>query len=117
MIFRAVLAIAVLFFSVPAFAADPVPGNSCSGITTHSFQWAGGPENGGVVNGMFCESSTWQGVINFQSSGGKCRHRQHSAWRFARHRQGASTLGTMRLEGNTSGYAQIQPRRRRDRGR
>jgi hypothetical protein len=71
MIFRVICAIAVLFFSVPAFAADPVPGSACGtgNLITNSFQWAGGPENGGVLNGMFCNGSTWSGVINFQSSG------------------------------------------------
>ena len=55
-----------------ARATEPVPGNSCTGtpgIITNSWQWAGAPENGGVFNGMFCNGSTWSGVINFQSSG------------------------------------------------
>ena len=55
-----------------ARAVEPVPGNSCTGtpgIITNSWQWAGAPENGGVFNGMFCNGSTWSGVINFQSSG------------------------------------------------
>jgi len=59
----------LLYFSFPAFAVEDVPGDSCAGITAHSFRWAGGPENGGVVNGLFCESNTWSEAINFQSSG------------------------------------------------
>jgi hypothetical protein len=48
-----------------------VPGDSCvtPGVITNSFIWAGGPQNGGVTNGMFCNGTTWTGAINFQSSG------------------------------------------------
>lgn len=62
-------------FSFPAFAIEDVPGDSCAGDPTNAFRWAGAPENGGVVNGMFCNTN-WSGVINFQSSG-KGRHRQY----------------------------------------
>jgi hypothetical protein len=66
-------AIAILFlcFSSPASAADPVPGGGCGtgGYITNSFMWAGAPENNGVTNGMFCNGSTWAGVITFKSSG------------------------------------------------
>ncbi|MGH6837496.1 MAG: beta strand repeat-containing protein [Methylocella sp.] len=51
-----------------AAAVEPVPGGSCAGYPTNGFQWSGGPENTGVVNGMFCNTN-WLGVINFQSSG------------------------------------------------
>ncbi len=52
-----------------ALAAEAVPGGSCAGIAANAFQWAGGPQNGGALNGMFCESNAWTGVINFQSGG------------------------------------------------
>jgi hypothetical protein len=110
MIFRAILAIAVLFFSVPAFAADPVPGSACGTgtLVTNSFQWAGGPENTGVLNGMFCNGSTWAGIINFQSTG-KVAIGNTAPGALLDIGKATSTLGTMRLEGNTSGYVQLQP--------
>jgi hypothetical protein len=55
-------------FSFPAFAAEEIPGDSCADSPTNAFRWAGAPENGGVVNGMF-RNTNWLGVINFQSSG------------------------------------------------
>lgn len=63
-----VVAILILCFSFPAFAVEDVPGDSCSGVPTNAFRWAGAPENGGVVNGMFCNTN-WAGVITFKSSG------------------------------------------------
>jgi hypothetical protein len=65
-------AIVLLLFTAAAVrAAENVPGSSCSGYTANSWQWAGGPENGGVSNGMFCNGGTtlWTGIINFQSTG------------------------------------------------
>ena len=61
----------LLFTAAAAQAAENVPGSSCAGYTANSWQWAGGPENGGVTNGMFCQGGTnlWTGIINFQSSG------------------------------------------------
>ncbi len=63
-----ILFIPLLLSARPA-AAEPVPGNSCAGLPAHAFQWAGGPENGGATDGMFCESNTWKGIINFQAGG------------------------------------------------
>jgi hypothetical protein len=98
----------LIYFSFPAFAVEDVPGDSCAGITAHSFRWAGGPENGGVVNGLFCESNTWSGAINFQSSGnvGIGNTAPGSLLDIG---NAGTTLGTLRLEGNTSGYVQLQP--------
>ena len=59
--------LAILCFVCPALAAEPVPGNACS--AANQWIWAGAPENGGIVNGMFCNGSTWSGVVNFQSGG------------------------------------------------
>jgi hypothetical protein len=58
---------AVVCFASPAFALEPVPGNACS--AANQWLWAGAPQNGGVLNGMFCNGSTWQSGINFQSTG------------------------------------------------
>ena len=61
----------LLFTSAAARATENLPGSSCAGYTANSWQWAGGPENGGLTSGMFCNGGTnlWTGVINFQSSG------------------------------------------------
>ena len=67
----ALIAALILLTASQARAAEAVPGSSCAGYTANSFQWAGGPENGGVTNGMFCNGGTnlFTGIINFQSSG------------------------------------------------
>ena len=62
----------LLFTTAPATAApETVPGNACgtAPFITNVWQWAGATQNGGVLNGMFCNGSTWTGVINFQSTG------------------------------------------------
>jgi hypothetical protein len=64
---------ALIVLAAPqARAVEPTPGTNCTGYTgANSFLWAGGPENGGVTNGMFCNGGTnlWTGIINFQSTG------------------------------------------------
>lgn len=53
-----------------ALAAEAVPGASCAGFPANAFQDAGGPENIGVSNLMFCSGgSTWTGIVNYRSSG------------------------------------------------
>jgi hypothetical protein len=66
-----IAALIVLAASPQARAADPVPGGACGtgGYITNSFMWAGAPENAGLLNGMFCNGSTWAGVITFKSTG------------------------------------------------
>jgi hypothetical protein len=61
------LLITAMLFSGSAFAADPVPGDACANI--NRWQWAGANPDGGYFNGMFCNGSTYAGVINFQSTG------------------------------------------------
>jgi hypothetical protein len=72
-LFRIIFSTIVLliFTAVTAQAAENVPGSSCAGYTANSWQWAGGPENTGVLNGMFCNGSTnlFTGIITFKSSG------------------------------------------------
>ena len=67
----ALIAALILLTASQARAAEAVPGSSCAGYTANSFQWAGGPENTGVTNGMFCNGGTnlFTGIITFQSSG------------------------------------------------
>lgn len=57
--------------TIPARAAETVPGDSCgtAPFVTNTWQMAGGKENGGVVNGMFCDGSSWRGIISFLSGG------------------------------------------------
>jgi hypothetical protein len=67
----ALIAALILLAATPARAAEKVPGNSCTGEVANSFVLSGGPENGGVTNGMFCNSGTnlFTGIITFQSTG------------------------------------------------
>ena len=63
---------ALLVLAAPqARAAEPVPGSSCAGQNANSFTWSGASQNGGVVNGLFCNGGTnlYTGIINFKSSG------------------------------------------------
>lgn len=57
----------LLLTASQARAADATPGSSCS--TANQWTWAGAGPDGGFLNGMFCNGSTWNGAINFQSSG------------------------------------------------
>jgi hypothetical protein len=57
----------VMPYGCAAFAADPIPGASCA--VANAFQWSGGPENAGVMNGMICSGGKWKGIINFQPGG------------------------------------------------
>ena len=69
---RLALISALLLLAAPqARAAEPVPGDACgtAPYVTNTWQTAGGKENGGVVNSMFCDGAHWKGIINFQSSG------------------------------------------------
>lgn len=69
----------VLAMPTAAFARLPVPGDACGGAgadangysqgVTNAWQMTGKASDGGIVNGMFCNGSTWTGVINFQSTG------------------------------------------------
>ena len=61
----------LIFTAAAAQAAENVPGSSCAGYPANAFQWAGAKENGGVLNGLFCNggSNLFTGVINFQSTG------------------------------------------------
>jgi hypothetical protein len=67
----ALIAAMIVLAATPARAAEVVPGNSCAGSVANSFVLSGGPENGGVTNGMFCNGGTnlYTGIINFQSTG------------------------------------------------
>jgi hypothetical protein len=67
----ALIAALILLAVSPARAAEVVPGSSCAGSVANSFVLSGGPENGGVSNGMFCNGGTnlYTGIINFQSTG------------------------------------------------
>ncbi|WP_250504714.1 tail fiber domain-containing protein [Caballeronia sp. AZ7_KS35] len=105
----ALMASLILLATPQARAAEPVPGSSCTGITANSFINAGGPENGGVSNLMFCNggSNLWTGVINFQSSG-RVGIGNTGPGALLDIGMAGTTLGTLRLEGNTSGYVGIQ---------
>ena len=65
------LVLSALLFAHAALAAETAPGDACGAdpLVTNVWQMAGGKENGGIVNGMFCNGTAWQGIINFQSSG------------------------------------------------
>ena len=70
---RRLALIAALIVLAPgsARAAETVPGDTCGVFpyVTNTWQMAGATQNGGVVNGMFCDGAHWKGVVNFQSSG------------------------------------------------
>jgi hypothetical protein len=103
------LAILILVVTQQAQAAEAVPGGSCAGITANSFTNAGGPENGGVSNLMFCNggSALWTGVVNFQSTG-RIGIGNTAPGSLLDIGKAGTTLGTLRLEGNTSGYVGLQ---------
>ena len=94
----------------PAQAAELVPGDACGtgNLVANVWQMAGGKENSGVTNGMFCDGAHWKGVINFQSTG-KVAIGNTAPGSLLDIGKAGTTLGTMRLEGNTSGYVQLQP--------
>jgi Chaperone of endosialidase len=104
------MAVLILLAASQARAAETVPGNTCGtgNEVTNTWQWAGGKENNGVFNGMFCNGSTWAGVINFQSTG-RVAIGNTAPGALLDIGKATSTLGTMRLEGSTSGYVQLQP--------
>jgi Chaperone of endosialidase len=104
------IAVLILLAASQARAAETVPGNACGtgNEVANTWQWAGGKENNGVFNGMFCNGSNWAGVINFQSTGNVAIGNT-APGALLDIGKATSTLGTMRLEGNTSGYVQIQP--------
>ena len=64
----------LLILTIPslcASAAKPVDGDSCSGYPANSFMWSGGPEDGGLLYGLWCNGGTgkWKAGVMFQSSG------------------------------------------------
>lgn len=78
---KALIALCLLALILPArraAAVEPVPGNSCAGYPTNSFQWAGAPENGGVLNGMFCNTN-WLGssISNRAGASASARRVRH----------------------------------------
>jgi len=56
-----------LFFTIPAFAQDAVPGDACS--TVNSYRSSGGVENSGVVYTMTCQGGVWVRIFESDTSG------------------------------------------------
>ena len=89
-----------------AFAADTQPGDACS--TANQVTMNGGAEDSGTRDFMICNGSTWQSLTRFAASGnvGIGNTAPGSLLDIGK---AGTTLGTLRLEGSTSGYTQIQP--------
>ncbi len=101
------LCLAALILPRPAAAAQPQPGDPCT-AATHQFQWNTDPDGAGVTNALFCESGTYVGVMKLQATGNVGIGNTAPGSMLDVGKAG-TTLGTLRLEGSTSGYVQIQP--------
>lgn len=64
----ALVAAALIVLAAPQARAAQ-PGDACTGAQAKQFTWGSLYPNTGFENGMFCNGSTWSGVINFQSNG------------------------------------------------
>ena len=89
-----------------AFAADTQPGDACS--TANQVTINGGAEDSGTRDFMICNGSTWQSLTRFAASGNVGIGNTAPGSLLDVGKAG-TTLGTLRLEGSTSGYVQIQP--------
>ncbi len=89
-----------------ARAADTQPGDACS--TLNQVTINGGAEDSGTRDFMFCNGSTWQSLTRF-AAGGNVGIGNTSPGSLLDIGKAGTTLGTLRLEGSTSGYVQLQP--------
>ncbi len=66
---RRLALIAALILLTASQARATVPGDACTGAQANQFGLSSLNPNTGFENGLFCNGSTWQSVINFQSTG------------------------------------------------
>lgn len=100
----------------PAAAADPLPGDACTAAENaiNTFQWNptgdnGTPSASGVTNAIFCIGNVRKSMMNFQAATGYVGIGNTAPGSMLDVGKAGTTLGTLRLEGNTSGYVQLQP--------
>jgi len=107
---RLALIAALIVLAAPQAQAQtkPNPGDSCSGELTNTFTNSGGSQKSGNQDLMFCDGTNWTGIIRFQSTG-NVGIGNTGPGALLDIGKATTTLGTMRLEGNTSGYVQLQP--------
>lgn len=67
---RHLLALLVLMcFTLPANAAEPLPGDACA--AANNLQFTSGPEvAGGGGHAMLCQGGTWKSILSFNSAAG-----------------------------------------------
>jgi hypothetical protein len=116
---RLLLALCLAALILPpksALAADPAPGDACSAgeNAINTFQWNPTGDNGtpaaaGVTNAIFCIGNVRKSIMNFQAATGYVGIGNTAPGSMLDVGKAGTTLGTFRLEGNTSGYVQIQP--------
>jgi hypothetical protein len=100
----------------PAAANDPLPGDACSAgeNAINTFQWNPTGDNGtvpasGVTNAIFCIGNVRKSIMTLQAATGYVGIGNTAPGSMLDVGKAGTTLGTLRLEGNTSGYVQIQP--------
>ncbi len=66
---RLLALLALLCFTLPAYAAEPLPGDACA--AANNLQFTSGPEvAGGGGHAMLCQGGTWKSVLSFNSAAG-----------------------------------------------
>jgi hypothetical protein len=113
---RFLLSAVLCCFISPVFAADPAPADACSAgeNAINTFQWNptgdnGAPAAAGVTNAIFCIGNVRKSMMNFQAATGYVGIGNTAPGSMLDVGKAGTTLGTLRLEGNTSGYVQLQP--------
>ncbi len=104
----ALMAVLIVLAVAPqrARAADTQPGDACS--TLNQVTINGGAEDSGTRDFMICNGSTWQSLTRFAASG-NVGIGNTSPGSLLDIGKAGTTRGTLRLEGSTSGYVQLQP--------
>lgn len=60
---------ALICFTLPAIAAEPLPGDACA--AANNLQFTSGPEvSGGGGHAMLCQGGTWKSILSFNSAAG-----------------------------------------------